>query len=204
VKGWPPLPFIDHFALIAPYYDRIFRRPSADELIRHVEPKANHRMLDVGGGTGRVARHFVGAVGHICVLDPSPGMLVEGQRKGMCITQGAAETLPYCAGAFDRIIMVDAFHHLRDQSHAAEELMRVLAPGGRLVVEEPDIAHLSVRFVALGEKLLLMRSRFRAPEAIRRMFEEHGGRVRVEQQGYTVWIVVGKVPLPGREAGGRP
>lgn len=199
-----PLPFIDHFALIAPYYDRIFCRPSADELIRHVEPEANHRMLDVGGGTGRVARCFVGTVGHICVLDPSPGMLLEGQRKGICSTQGEAETLPYAAGAFDRIIMVDAFHHLRDQSRAAEELMRVLAPGGRLVVEEPDIAHLSVRFVALGEKLLLMHSRFRAPHAIRRMFEEHGGRTQIKRQGYTVWIVVEKMPLPGREAGGRP
>ena len=204
MRGWSPLPFIDHFALIAPYYDRIFCRPSDDELIRHVEPEANHRMLDVGGGTGRVARHFVGAVGHICVLDPSPGMLVEGQRKGICITQGEAETLPYAAGAFDRIIMVDAFHHLRDQSRAAEELMRVLAPGGRLVVEEPDIAHLSVRFVALGEKLLFMRSRFRAPQAIRRIFAENGGRARIKRQGYTVWIVVGKVPLPGGEAGGRP
>jgi hypothetical protein len=82
--------------------------------------------------------------------------------------------------------------------------MRVLAPGGRLVIEEPDIAHLSVRFVALGEKLMLMRSRFRGPQAIGRMFEVHGGRVRIEQQAYTVWIIVEKTSLPGREAGGTP
>jgi len=202
MKRWSPLPPIDHFALIAPYYDRVFHRPSVDSLARYVEPAAGHRMLDAGGGTGRVARHFVGTVGHICVLDPSPGMLVEGQRKGICITQGEAETLPYATGSFDRIIMVDAFHHLRDQERAGEELMRVLAPGGRLVIEEPDIAHVSVQLVALGEKLLQMRSRFRAPQTIRRMFEGHGGRVQVGHQGFTVWIVVDKIPFPGRGAGG--
>jgi ubiquinone/menaquinone biosynthesis C-methylase UbiE len=197
VKRRSSLPLVDHFALIAPYYDRIFRRTNVGDLTRYVEPEIGHRMLDVGGGTGRVARHFVGAVGHVCVLDPSPGMLAEGQRKGICITQGEAEALPYTSDRFDRIIMVDAFHHVRSQERAAAELMRVLAPGGRLVVEEPDIAHPGVQLVALGEKMLLMRSRFRPPETMRRIFEARGGRVRVERQGYTVWIVVDRVPKPG-------
>jgi ubiquinone/menaquinone biosynthesis C-methylase UbiE len=193
---------IDHFALIAPYYDWVFRRTSADDLIRYVEPEVGHRMLDVGGGTGRVARHFVGAVGHICVLDPSPGMLAEGQRKGICITQGEAEALPYADGAFDRIIIVDAFHHLRDQERAAAELLRVLAPGGRLVVEEPDIAHWGVQLVALGEKLLLMRSRFRTAHAMQRIFGSHAGKVQIDRQGYTVWVIVDKLGRPGSGAGG--
>jgi ubiquinone/menaquinone biosynthesis C-methylase UbiE len=196
-KGRLSLPLIDHFALIAPYYDRVFRRTGVDDLARHVKPSAKHRMLDAGGGTGRVARHFAGAVGQICVLDPSPGMLAEGQRKGICITQGEAEALPYTSNTFDRIIMVDAFHHLRHQERAAAELMRVLAPGGRLVVEEPDIAHLGVQLVALGEKLLLMRSRFRAPQTMRRMFEAHNGHVRVELQGHTAWVIVDKVTKSG-------
>jgi demethylmenaquinone methyltransferase/2-methoxy-6-polyprenyl-1,4-benzoquinol methylase len=83
------------------------------------------------------------------------------------------------------------------------ELVRVLAPGGRLVVEEPDIAHWGVKLVALGEKLLLMRSHFYAPEAIAALFERVPGEragvapsttlsARIERQEHTAWIVVDK------------
>lgn len=192
MKGEQPLPFVDHFTFIAPYYDRIFGQSSTDDLIGYLEPRAGQQVLDVGGGTGRVAEQLAGLVCSVCVLDPSAGMVLEGQRKGICVIRGEAETLPYAGGVFDRIMMVDAFHHLRDQSQAAKELMRVLAPGGRVVIEEPDITHLGVRLVALGEKLLLMRSQFRAPQFIQRLFQAQSGRVRVERQAYTAWVIVEK------------
>jgi ubiquinone/menaquinone biosynthesis C-methylase UbiE len=186
------MPLLDHFSWIAPYYDRIFYLPHADSLVARVQPEPHHRLLDVGGGTGRVARHFAGQVAQVCILDPSATMLQEGQRKGICITRGEAEELPFCSGTFDRIIMVDAFHHLRDQQVAVHELMRVLAAGGRLVVEEPDIADWRVKWVALGEKALMMRSHFCAPERMRAMFERAGGDAHVESEGFTSWIVVCK------------
>jgi ubiquinone/menaquinone biosynthesis C-methylase UbiE len=186
------MPFVDHFTLLAPYYDRIFRRPGVDELIVHLELEADQRVLDVGGGTGRVAEQLMGMVGTVCVLDRSVGMVLEGQRKGICVIQGEAEALPYAGGAFDRIVVVDAFHHLRDQAYAAKELMRVLAPGGRAVIEEPDITHPGVRLVALGERLLLMRSQFRVPQEIQRLFQACGGRVRIERRAYTAWVIVEK------------
>jgi ubiquinone/menaquinone biosynthesis C-methylase UbiE len=184
------LPFVDHFTFIAPYYDRIFGQPGADDLIGYLEPGPGQQVLDVGGGTGRIAEQLIGLVRNVCVLDSSAGMVIEGQRKGICVTQGEAEALPYADGVFDRVMMVDAFHHLRDQSWAAGELMRVLAPGGRAVIEEPDITYPGVRLLALGEKLLLMRSQFRAPQSIQRLFQARGGRVRIARRAYTVWIIV--------------
>jgi ubiquinone/menaquinone biosynthesis C-methylase UbiE len=88
--------------------------------------------------------------------------------------------------------VVDAFHHLRDHEAAARELMRVLAPGGRLVVEEPDIAHWGVKLVALAEKLLLLRSHFYPLETMRVMFDRAGGQARVERQEHTGWVIVEK------------
>ena len=197
------MPLLDHFALIAPHYDRIFEVRNLDRLLACVAPESGHRLLDVGGGTGRVAAHLAGHVAQVCVLDPSPGMLQEGQRKGICITRGESEWLPFAAGTFDRVILVDAFHHLFDQAQAVRELVRVLAPGGRLVIEEPDIAHWGVKVAALGEKMLLMRSHFYAPEQIAAMFEHIPGErvgvaspavvsARIERQEYTAWIVVDK------------
>jgi demethylmenaquinone methyltransferase/2-methoxy-6-polyprenyl-1,4-benzoquinol methylase len=180
----------DHFDLIAPYYDRIFRRQGVPVLDALVEPEPTHRLLDVGGGTGRVAQFFVARVAQVCVLDPSPQMLTEGKRKGICITRGEAEQIPFGAQTFDRIIVVDAFHHLREHRQAASELMRVLVPGGRLIIEEPDIAHWGVKLIALAEKLLLMRSKFYRTQELASMFERLGAQVRVERQGYAYWLIV--------------
>jgi ubiquinone/menaquinone biosynthesis C-methylase UbiE len=186
------LPLVDHFTFIAPYYDQFCGQSDADDLIGYLEPQPGQRVLDVGGGTGRVAEQLAGLATNVCVLDPSTGMVLEGQRKGICVIQGEAEALPYIGDVFDRILMVDAFHHLRDQPWAAREMVRVLAPGGRVVIEEPDITHLGVRLVALGEKLLLMRSQFRTPQFIQRLFQMQGARVRVERRAYTAWIIVEK------------
>lgn len=186
------MPLLDHFSLVAPYYDLIFRLRDIEPLLSWLGPEPRDRLLDVGGGTGRVAERFVGRVAQVCILDPSPHMLAEGKRKGICIAQGEAEDLPFVAGTFYRIIMIDAFHHLRDQGTAVHELMRVLAPGGRLIIEEPDIAHWGVRLVALAERLAGMRSHFYAPEEIQAMFEEAGGQARVERRGYTAWVIVEK------------
>jgi ubiquinone/menaquinone biosynthesis C-methylase UbiE len=184
------MPFIDHFSLIAPYYERIFSRPNVDLLAQHVKPQRDSRLLDVGGGTGRIAQYFVQQVAQVCVLDPSPLMLREGQLKGICITQGESEQLPYATGAFDRIIMIDAFHHLCDQRLATQELLRVLAPEGRLVIEEPDVAHWAVRLVAVAEKLLLMRSHFYTPLEIQRMFVHRGVHASVLTQAFMSWVII--------------
>jgi demethylmenaquinone methyltransferase/2-methoxy-6-polyprenyl-1,4-benzoquinol methylase len=183
---------LDHFSRIAPYYDRIFPLSNPEPLLAYVRPEPHHRLLDVGGGTGRVATYFVGRVAEVCILDPSAGMLQEGQRKGIRIAQGECERLPFGSDTFSRAIVIDTFHHLRDPRVAARELMRVLGPDGRLVVQEPDIAHWGVKAMALAEKALLMRSRFYALGAVRAMFEQAGGRVRIEREAYTGWVIVEK------------
>jgi ubiquinone/menaquinone biosynthesis C-methylase UbiE len=80
--------------------------------------------------------------------------------KGMHVCAGVAERLPFADGSFPRIILVDTFHHLEDQRSAMRELLRVLVPGGRLVIEEPDIDKPVVKFAAFLERVLRMRSTF--------------------------------------------
>jgi ubiquinone/menaquinone biosynthesis C-methylase UbiE len=131
-----------------------------------------------------------GFVDEIVVLDESVGMLRQARLKGLAAVRGEAERLPFAQGAFARILVVDTFHHLRDQRQVAAELLRVLAPGGRLVLEEPDVERTPVRVIALAEKLLLMRSRFYSPRGVQEMFEAAGGRVRLEREGAKFWAVV--------------
>ena len=144
----------DHFNLIAPIYDRVISHINLDQLIHLLEIPPQARLLDVGGGTGRVSSLLLQEIDQIVVTDLSLGMLRQAQIKGALLpTNAPAEQLPFPNESFDRILMVDAFHHVCDQKGTVGELMRVLTPGGRIVIEEPNINTFSVKLIALAEKL---------------------------------------------------
>jgi ubiquinone/menaquinone biosynthesis C-methylase UbiE len=183
---------LDHFRLVAPVYDRVLSPPDAERLRRLLELPVTGQILDVGGGTGRVAQTLRGLAGDVVVLDESAAMLEQARLKGLTTVQGQAEHLPFPDDAFARVLIVDAFHHLRDQRQAAAEFLRVLAPGGLIVIEEPNVEAAAVKLVALAEKVALMRSHFRRPVAVQEIMQAAGGRVRLEREGGTFWAIVTK------------
>ncbi|MCS7287036.1 MAG: methyltransferase domain-containing protein [Anaerolineae bacterium] len=148
----------DLFSWIAPLYDRIISSPVREKL-SWIDLGREGLVIDVGGGTGRVAR-VLKSEAKVIVVDPSFGMLVRAKGKGLMACCARAEALPFAPGVADAAIVVDAFHHFEDHLQAAKELMRVLKKGGKLFLEEPDITNFAVKVIALGERLLLMRSRF--------------------------------------------
>ena len=180
----------DHFRFVAPIYDRLFASQQPDRLRSLLDLPVAGWVLDAGGGTGRVAQALRGLADEVVVVDESAAMLQQARLKGLPAIRGQAERLPFSDGAFARILVVDAFHHLQDQQQAAVELLRVLAPSGRLVIEEPNVERVSVRLLALAEKLALMRSHFHSPSAIRQIFEAAGGSVHLVRQGASFWAVV--------------
>ena len=185
---------IDHFRFLAPLYDILISPPDTERLQALLELPAAGTMLDAGGGTGRVSHPLRDLVDDLIVSDETPAMLRQAREKGLCRTvAAAAECLPFADGAFERVLVVDALHHFADQRQAIGELIRVLKPGGRLVVEEPDLKRLTVKFVALAEKVALMRSRFYAPEQIAQMMASHGLQPRIERdERFAAWIVAEK------------
>lgn len=189
---------LDHFDLVAPIYERVISPANLAPLLDLLDLPPDGRLLDVGGGTGRVSGELAAHVAQLVLADPSPGMLNKAAAKnGLQPANAVAEHLPFPAGSFDRILMVDALHHVADQRSTAVELMRVLAPGGRIVIEEPNIAHTSVKLVALAEKLALMQSHFLHPRRIQALFEALGGRVTIHELPADVnaWVLVTK---PGK------
>lgn len=188
------MPSFDHFSVLAPYYDGVIRLREPQRLIQRLGLPIRGRLLDAGGGTGRVAQALKGMAGDILVADLSMGMLRQaGEKDGLLRVCAPTERLPFADGAFERILMVDALHHVINHKATARELLRVLQPGGRLVIEEPDVRTFTVKLVALAEKLALMRSHFLAPPAIAQMFAVPGVRTRVEAEGFNAWVVVEKL-----------
>jgi demethylmenaquinone methyltransferase/2-methoxy-6-polyprenyl-1,4-benzoquinol methylase len=187
----------DPFSRIARWYDALARIPDPAPLQRLLDLQAGQRLLDLGGGTGRMTQHLSGV--KVIVCDLSAGMARQSHRKGLPTCQGRAEALPFGGAAFDAVLVVDAFHHFRDHREAAQEMLRVVRPEGRLVLVEPDIRRPFIRLVALGERLLGMDSRFFPLDEMRAMLGAAGGAVvSVEEERLSVRLVVRESSPPTR------
>jgi demethylmenaquinone methyltransferase/2-methoxy-6-polyprenyl-1,4-benzoquinol methylase len=68
-----------------------------------------------------------------------------------------------------------------------------VSPGGRLIIEEPDIRTFPVKIIALFEKITLMRSHFLTPLQIKASINFTDAQARIVQEGVTAWVVVDKI-----------
>ncbi len=187
------MPIQKHFDFLAPIYDRLFSPPEEGALLSLIELPENGHILDAAGGTGRIAQLLKGEGRRVIVQDISYKMVSQTKQKGG-IEAVASETedLPFPDESFDRIVMVDAYHHLRNQHQSLKELWRVLKSDGVLVIEEPNIRRTSVKIIALMEKLALMRSHFYSPEVISESLLALSAQTRIEYDGLNTWIVARK------------
>jgi len=187
----------DHFDLIAPLYERFFHAIPDESFFELVAAETGMLILDVAGGTGRVAQHLTAVGARAVISDISLPMLRQSiQKNGIFPAQTLAERLPFADNVFSRVLMVDALHHVIHQGESVREMLRVLQPGGRLIIEEPDIRSFYVKLIALGEKLLMMRSHFLTGEKISGLFSTLTKSISVKRSGHTVWVIVEK-PLAG-------
>jgi SAM-dependent methyltransferase len=97
------------------------------------------RVLDVACGTGVLARTVADRVdpgGSVAGIDLNPAMLTVARRiaPGIEWREGQAESLPYPDRSFDAVVSQFGLMFFTDRAAALREMMRVLAPGGRMAV----------------------------------------------------------------------
>jgi ubiquinone/menaquinone biosynthesis C-methylase UbiE len=166
------------FDTVAPIYDLVMPRRRPAQFLGFLEATADDDILEVGAGTGRIAKHYAQDAGSCVLLEPSHRMLKRAQRIVPCAAhvQGTAEAMHFEDGTFDKVICFDSIHHWQDQPRGLEEVNRVLADGGLLAIVEVDPTTFWGHKVAWMEHCLGMRSRFHSPEALIRMLQEAGFR----------------------------
>ncbi len=102
------------------------------------------RGIEIGVGSGRFAAPLGVQVG----VDPSPAMLVHAALRGIEVVEGVAENLPFADGSFDHALVVTTLCFVDSPEKMLVEVLRVLKPGGRLVMGFID------RESAMGQEYL--------------------------------------------------
>lgn len=111
----------------------------APKVANAAQIQPGQRALDVGCGTGIVARDIasrIGSEGRVVGIDPSPGMLAVAKQLAPAVEwrEGLAESLPFPDQSFEAVVSQFALMFFTDRREALREMLRVLTPGGRLAV----------------------------------------------------------------------
>jgi len=109
--------------------------------------RRGHKVLDIAGGTGDLTRKFarmVGQEGKVVLADINDSMLKVGRDKllnsgvagNVEYVQANAECLPFEDNTFDVITIAFGLRNVTDQNAALASMLRVLKPGGKLMILE--------------------------------------------------------------------
>lgn len=105
------------------------------------------RVLDLGGGSAWVSELLAKLGFRPVTLDLAPALLRIGRDRfrrehlPARLTCGDMTALPFAAGAFDAVVVIDALHHVPDVPAVFREAFRVLVPGGQFLLAEPGEGH---------------------------------------------------------------
>ena len=104
-------------------------------LLDHLTIGPGARVCDLAAGTGKLTRSLAPSGAMVVAVEPLAGMreVLAGARSRIITVGAVAEALPVSTGAFDAVVVAQAFHWF-DPAASLDELARVIRPGGGLAL----------------------------------------------------------------------
>jgi ubiquinone/menaquinone biosynthesis C-methylase UbiE len=137
----------EYFAEVAEEWDEIrssfFSEAMRDAAIGKADLPAGAVVADVGTGTGFVLRGLLERAAELVGFDESPQMLAVARGNFAAyphvqFRQAEGQHLPEADNTFDAVFANMYLHHAPDPAAAIVEMVRILKPGGKLVITDLD------------------------------------------------------------------
>lgn len=183
------------FDKVHKHYDNfinLFNLNKMDEIKDALELKGDEVVVDIGGGTGRLAECLSQSCRMVYILDESEGMLsrVKGNEKVVTV-KGDALKAPFDCSSFDVVVMSDVLHHIGNQSALIEEVFRMLKRDGKLLIMDFEKKHVKTRLLGAFEFTLFGRLYFRTSKEVQGLIKDKFNITRFIDNKY-YFIVVGE------------
>jgi len=115
-------------------------------VVELLAPNSSETVLDIGAGMGAGTVLAARKGAKVVAVEPTPFLrtvltvrrLIQKGRKRISVVDGAAEKLPVDDASIDAVWSVNTMHHWVDSAKAADEIVRVLRPGGRGILVDED------------------------------------------------------------------
>lgn len=129
-------------------------------------------ILDVGSGAGNMAHHLA-HYGMVVGLDYNMRPLAVAAVRALDVCQASGDVMPFDDNTFDLVSLLDTVEHIPDEFGVFEECLRVLKPGGKLMVTVPAFQWLW----SYNDEINEHQRRYEAPE-LQQKLEMSGFRVK--------------------------
>jgi SAM-dependent methyltransferase len=123
------------FDRTADRYAEAAREKDWQAFVDFCRPQPGDRALDVGAGPAILSGALAPRVAEAVAVDPSPAMLAHAPADVVTVV-AEGEGLPFEDAGFTLVTCVNSLHHVKDPRATLAEMTRVLAPGGRVVVQD--------------------------------------------------------------------
>lgn len=187
---------MDIFSRIAKFYDRIIPSFSLDEILPFLDFKHYDVIVDLGGGTGRVATSLLYEIKECLVVDASLQMLKQAKKKSkdLHLIVAKSENLPLRKNSIDKFFVNDTFHHIMRWTHvkSLNEIYTCLKKGGTLLIREFDRSYLWNKLLIVFEKLLRFKSTFYTPNELKELCTRSNFNTETKQLSKATYLVIAK------------
>ncbi|SET76018.1 demethylmenaquinone methyltransferase / 2-methoxy-6-polyprenyl-1,4-benzoquinol methylase [Natronincola peptidivorans] len=177
------------------HYDgfmKLFKLYKVEEIMNALELQGNEMVVDIGGGTGYLAKNLSNSCKKIYVLDQSEKMLslVEENEKVEAVV-GDGMATGFEDSSMDVVILSDVLHHVKEQQEILLEISRILKPKGKLLILDFNKNHFKTKILHCFEHVLFGGVFYRTACEVKDLIKEKFDLMKEIDKKY-YFIIVGE------------